>query len=144
MFFNIETARKISLTYEIVCKPLCKELVLPQTAFDILMFLGNNPAYKTAADIVDIRKIKANLVSINVERLVRDGYITRYPVAADRRKTELTCTDKAMPIIERGRKLQNDFFRELVADMDKDTINAFFSALHIVESNLDKIIEKQR
>ena len=48
---------------------------LPQTAFDILMFLYNNPEYKTARDIVEIRNIKANLVSVNVEKLVQDGYI---------------------------------------------------------------------
>ena len=32
-------------------QPLCHELKLPQTAFDILMFLANNPEYKTARDI---------------------------------------------------------------------------------------------
>ena len=44
--------------------------IFPQTAFDILMFLANNPEYKTARDIVEIRKIKANLVSVNVDRCV--------------------------------------------------------------------------
>ena len=39
MNFSIETPRKISLAYSKVCKPLCKELGLSQTAFDILMFL---------------------------------------------------------------------------------------------------------
>ena len=33
------------------------------------MFLYNNPEYKTARDIVEIRNIKANLVSVNVEKL---------------------------------------------------------------------------
>ena len=56
------------------------------------MFLGNNPAYKTAGEIVELRHIKANLVSVNVDRLVREGYLTRHPVAGDRRKTELLCT----------------------------------------------------
>ena len=37
------------------------------------MFLYNNPEYKTARDIVEIRNIKANLVSVNVEKLVQDG-----------------------------------------------------------------------
>ena len=56
------------------------------------MFLANNPEYKTARDIVEIRKIKANLVSVNVDKLVNEGYLERKPVENDRRKTELVCT----------------------------------------------------
>ena len=63
---GIEFTMKLSAAYSAVCRPLCHELNLPQTAFDILMFLANNPEYTTARDIVEIRKIKANLVSINV------------------------------------------------------------------------------
>ena len=74
---SIEFSQKLSLAYNAACKPLCKELDLPQTAFDILMFLGNNPNYNTAGEIVEIRRIKANLVSVNVERLVREGYLLR-------------------------------------------------------------------
>ena len=73
MNLKIEFARKMSLAYTAVCRPLCQEMKLPQTAFDILMFLYNNPEYKTARDIVEIRNIKANLVSVNVEKLVQDG-----------------------------------------------------------------------
>ena len=92
---GIAFARKMSAAYTAVCKPLCQSLHLPQTAFDILMFLGNNPEYSTARDIVEVRKIKANLVSVNVDRLVKDGYLIRKKVAGDRRKTQLLCTKKA-------------------------------------------------
>ena len=64
---GIEFTMKLSAAYSAVCRPLCHELNLPQTAFDILMFLANNPEYTTARDIVEVRKIKANLVSINVD-----------------------------------------------------------------------------
>lgn len=69
---GIAFARKMSAAYTAVCKPLCQSLHLPQTAFDILMFLGNNPEYSTARDIVEVRQIKANLVSVNVDRLIAD------------------------------------------------------------------------
>ena len=55
MNLKIEFARKMALAYTAVCRPLCQEMKLPQTAFDILMFLYNNPEYKTARDIVEIR-----------------------------------------------------------------------------------------
>ena len=70
---SIEFARKTALAYGAVCRPLCQELGLAQTAFDILLFLANNPTYKTARDIVEVRHIKAHLVSIHVDRLVRHG-----------------------------------------------------------------------
>ena len=70
--FDISFADKISRAYTRSCKALCHELDIPQTAFDILMFLANHPEYKSARDIVEIRRIKANLVSINVDRLVQE------------------------------------------------------------------------
>ena len=54
---TIEISFKTAQAYSAMCKPLCQELKLPQTAFDILMFLANNPDCTTARDIVEIRKI---------------------------------------------------------------------------------------
>ena len=72
---NIEFSIKTSQAYNAVCKPLCQELGLSQTALDILLFLANNPDYKTARDIVEVRHIKANLVSMNVDKLVQEVYL---------------------------------------------------------------------
>jgi DNA-binding MarR family transcriptional regulator len=141
--FRLETAKKFSLAYRQVCRPLCRELGLPQTAFDILMFLGNNPAYKTARDIVEMRRIKANLVSVHVDRLVREGYLERQQVPGDRRKTLLLCTDKAQPVIAKGRLLQEDFFEKLLDGMDEEERNAFSAALHRIGENLDAILEEE-
>ncbi len=141
MNFSIAISRKIALAYSAVCKPLCRQLELPQTAFDILMFLGNNPDYKTASEIVEIRHIKANLVSVNVDRLVREGYLTRRGVEGDRRKTELLCTEKAQPIIARGRQLQNAFSERLFAGMDEEARRAFSETMHLIEHNLNELLE---
>lgn len=69
------------------------------------MFLANNPNYNTAKDIVDLRGLKANLISVNVEKLVQDGYLERKSFPGNRRKTILICTTKAQPIIGKGRQL---------------------------------------
>lgn len=144
MNFSIAISRKIALAYSAVCKPLCRQLELPQTAFDILMFLGNNPDYKTASEIVEIRHIKANLVSVNVDQLVREGYLTRRGVEGDRRKTELLCTEKAQPIIARGRQLQNAFSERLFAGMDEEARRAFSEAMHLIEHNLNELLEADK
>ena len=143
MNLSIEVSRKISRAYNAMCKPLCKELELSQTAIDILMFLGNNPNYNTAGEIVEIRRIKANLVSVNVERLVREGYLLRKQVEGDRRKTGLICTDKAKPIIERGRKLQKAFTERMFLNMDDDLRKAFSEATDIIEKNLNEILKAE-
>lgn len=139
---GIEIPQKISLAYSTMCKPLCRELDLPQTAFDILMFLGNNPAYKTARDVVELRHIKANLVSVNVDRLVREGYLLRSQPPGDRRKTELFCTEKAQPILERGRQLQAAFLRQLFANTDGEAQETFFQVLRIIGENSDQILKE--
>lgn len=133
---------KMLQAYIACCRPVCQEMKLPQTAFDILMFLANNPEYNTARDIVKIRGIKANLVSINVDKLVNEGYIERKSVPGDRRKTCLTCTEKAMPLIKQGRTIQALFFQELFKTIDPETLKIFQQVIHAVEKNLDRMIEQ--
>ena len=133
---TIEISFKTAQAYSAMCKPLCQELKLPQTAFDILMFLANNPDCTTARDIVEIRKIKANLVSVNVDRLVQEGYLER------RRKTQLLCTEKAQPVIARGREVQERFFARLLDNTDAPTREAFFRTMEVIGKNLDEILKE--
>ena len=141
MNINIEFARKMSLAYTAVCRPLCQEMKLPQTAFDILMFLYNNPEYKTARDIVEVRNIKANLVSVNVEKLVQDGYIRRQAVENDRRKTELICTKKALAVQKRGRQLQQKFAERLLDGLSAEDQKKLAAYFYQMEKNLDQIMK---
>ena len=141
MNMSMEFSRKLALAYTAVCKPLCQTLKLPQTAFDILLFLANNPAYQTAADIVEVRKIKANLVSVNVDKLVRDGYLTRESMPGDRRKTRLLCTEKAQLVIMQGRQLQSAFMQRLFAHTDQQMQDAFLKTIAIMDKNLNELLE---
>ena len=43
----MEFAYKTDLAYSALCHSLCRELNLPQTVFDILLFLANNPECDT-------------------------------------------------------------------------------------------------
>ena len=138
---NIEFSIKTAQAYNAVCKPLCQELGLSQTALDILLFLANNPDYKTARDIVEVRHIKANLVSMNVDKLVQEGFLERRPVPGDRRKTELACTEKAQSIIEQGRRMQDDFIRRLMAGLEEEKLGIFFEVIDTMNENLDAILE---
>ena len=141
MKINIEFPRKLLEVYNDACKPLCKELKLPQTAFDILMFLANNPQYQTARDIVKIRNIKANLVSINVDRLVQEGYLIREEVKGDRRKTKLICTKQAQPVIKQGQKSQKDFVDQIFANTSQEEKQVFIKVMETMDKNLNYILK---
>ena len=93
-------------------------------------------------DVVEIRKIKANLVSVNVDRLVQEGYLERRAVAGDRRKTQLLCTEKAQPVIARGREVQERFFARLLDNTDAPTREAFFRTMEVIGKNLDEILKE--
>ena len=135
---SVEFANKTGLVYSAVCKPLCQKLHLPQTAFDILMFLANNPNYTTARDIVEVRHIKANLVSVNVDKLVQEGFLERRPVPG------LACTEKAQSIIEQGRRMQDDFIRRLMAGLEEEKLEIFFEVIDTMSENLDAILEGEK
>ena len=133
----MEFTHKTDLAYSAMCRPLCRELKLTQTAFDILLFLANNPGHDTASDIVELRRIKANLVSVNVN-------LRRESIPGDRRKTRLICTDKALPIIDRGRALQAQFIDRLLSGMSDEQRQAFGDAVGVIDRNLDQLLQEVR
>ena len=140
---GIEFGRKTSAAYAALCKPLCQKLHLPQTAFDILMFLANNPGYQTASDVVEVRKLKANLVSVNVDRLVQEGYLVREADPGDRRRCRLVCTDKAAPIIARGQALQEQFAAQMSAGLAPEALETFQHCLTAFAQNLDRMANRE-
>ncbi len=138
---SLEFAQKMDWAYAAQCRPLCQAWNLPKTALDILMFLSNNPDRNTARDVVELRHIKANLVSIHVERLVQEGYLTRMAAPGDRRKVLLTVTEKAAPLITQGRAMQEAFFQQLFAGVSAQDRAVFAQILGRMGENLDQILE---
>ena len=112
---GIEFAEKLSKAYSETCKPLCHELNIPQTAFDIL----------------------------NVDKLVNEGYLERKSVEGDRRKVNLICTEKSKEIIQEGQKLQQSFVEKLFEGMDEDTRKALQKGMAHMEANIEKMLEEK-
>lgn len=126
--------------YGAFCKPLCRELGLPQTAFDILMFLSNNPEHSTAKEISNLRGLKENIISINVNKLVGEGYLLRQNDPEDRRKVHLRCTEKAAPIIARGRQLQEVFLKEILQGLSDQELRTLQHCLETIGNNVKRIL----
>lgn len=121
------------------CKPLCRELGIPLMAFDILMFLSVNPELCTARDINRNHGFKENALSINVNKLVSEGYLERRSVEGDRRKVQLALTDKAQPIVTRGKNAQEEFASIIKEGMTPQELATFAKCLSIAEKNARKI-----
>ena len=141
MFPAVELTKKFMAAYKAAQKKVCKAWNVPEVSLDILLFLANNPEYTTARDIVEVRSIKANLVSQHVDRMVREGYLCRKEVQGDRRKRDLSLTEKAMPIIEAGRRMQTDFFETLFHGVSEGEKRAFFETMDTMSRNMDKILK---
>lgn len=143
MKFNVDFLKKLGNTYDEACKPICTKYGITKTGFDILMFLANNPEYRTASEVVDIRMIKANLVSVNVDKLVKEGYLKRKPIVGDRRKTELLITEKTSSLVADGKEFQKNMLNKLMKNTTEEQRNVFAQVLEIMNENLNTMEEKQ-
>ena len=121
------------------CRPLCRELGMPRMAFDILMFLSANPELCTARDINRHHGFKENILSVNVNKLVSEGYLERRTVDGDRRKVRLALTDKARPIVTRGKQAQEEFADLIKEGMTSQELATFAKCLRIAGENARKI-----
>ena len=135
---SIEYVHKLLELYNQLCSPLCQQTGISQTSLDIL----NVPekiihSTKNAADIVKFRGIKANLVSVHVERLVQEGYLERQEVPGDRRKTELICTEKAAHVWKQGCEIQKAFFEMLFSGVPEESRKIFEHVMEQTEENLN-------
>lgn len=131
--------KKINIAYADYCRPICKTMQISQTAFDILMFLANNPEYNTAKDISHFRGIKPNLLSFTIDKLVQEGYVERHAVQGDRRKIALAYTQKAMPIIEKGRTIQDSFNEIIMSGISEQDLSGLINCMNTIQNNLDNL-----
>ncbi len=130
---------KVEGAYKRMCTKLLTEFEISQTSFDILMFLSNNPDLCTAKEISCMKNIKANVVSLHVEKLVNEGYLLRQSMEGDRRKIRLLCTEKAQPILEKGRALQREFFFSLMDGLSEQDRKNFKHYFEVVAQNADRL-----
>lgn len=136
MFNN---ANKLIEAYQTVLQPLCRETGMPPMALDILMFFANNPEYGTARDLCQCRGLKPGIVSVHIDRLVKEGLLQRQAVPGDRRKQQLVCTETAQPVIEKGRALQREFAAQILSGLSEDDIEAFRRTLGLLDGNIERI-----
>ena len=135
--------QRISRAYLSRCEAILEEYDLLLPSFHILMFLANHPESCTAKDISDLLNIKANVISVHVNRLVTAGYLTRETMPDDRRKVRLSYTDKAAPLVERGRNMEQSFCSNLKEGLSDSQMQTLGDILSVIGQNADQIFDER-
>lgn len=133
---HVEVKRFLD-AYNAAMLPLSREFSIPQTAAEILLFLANNPENCTAKEICALRHLKPGIVSLHVDTLVTLGLLERQSVPGDRRKLRLVPTQKAQPLIVRGREMQEEFAKTLAQGLGPDDLACFMRCLETISQNLE-------
>ncbi len=106
--------RGITKLYEQYLEDFRKANKFSQVELTIISFLYNNPEMDTASDIVEMRMLQKGNVSQGVESLINRGLLCRTPDTNDRRRSHLSLTDDAMPLVEeielQNQRLLNHIF----------------------------------
>ena len=91
-------------------KRIMNRFSLSSAEVDVLMFLANNPALDTAADISRIRHIPKSQVSLSVRSLCDDGLVVGTYANGNRKSVHLAVTKKAERIVDYGKDVQKEFY----------------------------------
>lgn len=118
-----ESQKSLTTLYEKMTECVRKKYNLTQVEFDILMFLHNNPQYKTATDIVKIRKLTKSHVSIGVSALQNKGYLSTHREDGNKKSVILTITEQANSLLADGEQVQIDFGKLLLDGFSKEEMD---------------------
>lgn len=120
--------------------PLLERRGLSQLEMDILLFLANNPEYDTARDIVEKRHLAKSHVSVGVDALAGRGLLERQMREGNRKTIHLTLTEAAAPIIEEGRRVQQQYAKMLLDGFSEEEATELFRLLEKVSRNVDSVL----
>ena len=108
--------KTITRYYEILMSSVCEKYQLKHLEYDILMFLHNNPQYRTAADIVRVRKSTKSHVSTSLKTLEDRGFIAKKTDPVNKKHIELDLLEPANEIVRDGLLAQRQFTEQMLRD----------------------------
>lgn len=108
-----EGQKALTTLYEKMTESVRKKYDLTQIEFDVLMFLHNNPQYKTATDVVKIRKLAKSHVSLAISALQNKRYLSARHENGNKKTVVLAITENATTLISDGERAQIDFGKTL-------------------------------
>lgn len=121
---------------------LIKKESITQIEIDVLAFLYNNPEYKHAQDIVNIRGISKAHASIAIDKLVTKGYLQRIPDIENRRMNILSITSQANDIVKQIIDIQHTYNSIAFEDISDDEKEIFNRILRKMYKNIGGFLDE--
>lgn len=123
---------------------VCEKYQLRQLEYDILMFIYNNPAYNTAADIVRIRKSTKSHVSTSLKVLEDRGFIERRIDKDNKKHVTIHLLQLANEVIEDGIWAQKEFAQDMFDGLSEKEIRSFMNVFQKVYDNAERMISNEK
>ena len=136
--------KTITRYYEMKVSGVCEKYQLRQLEYDILMFIYNNPAYNTAADIVRIRKSTKSHVSISLKVLEDRGFIERRVDKDNKKHVTVHLLQLANEVIEDGKWAQKEFAQDMFEGLSEEEIKVFMNVFQKVYENAERMISNEK
>ena len=136
--------KTITRYYEMKVSGVCEKYQLRQLEYDILMFIYNNPAYNTAADIVRIRKSTKSHVSISLKVLEDRGFIERRVDKDNKKHVTIHLLQLANKVIEDGKWAQKEFAQDMFEGLSEEEIKVFMNVFQKVYENAERMISNEK
>ena len=133
--------KTITRYYEIKVSGVCEKYQLRQLEYDILMFIYNNPAYNTAADIVRIRKSTKSHVSTSLKVLEDRGFIERRVDKDNKKHVTIHLLQLANEV---GIWAQKEFAQDMFEGLSEEEIKVFMNVFQKVYDNAERMISNEK
>lgn len=124
--------------YQKIVNELSEEFRLKPVQIDILLFLANNPEYKTAQAIVGVRKIAKSHASLAIKELCDQGYLEKVINPNNKKENLLMILEKSNTVINNGQNRQMDFFEKVFKGLNSNQLTQLNRSISIMTSNLNK------
>ncbi len=117
-----EHQNAIKALYSKCVAGVCTKHGITRMELDILLFLVNNPCYDTATDMIETRFVSKSQVSVSIKLLEKRGYLRKEYVKDNRKTAHLKVCRGAFPVIEDGRKAQENFISIMLQGFGQEEI----------------------
>ena len=134
MFFG-DQHKTITSCYEMLSRKVCEKYQLTQMEYDILIFLN------TAAEIVKIRKSTKSHVSSSLKNLASRGLVKRVQSTDNKKHIEIVLLEAAIPIIEDGIKVQNEFAKTVLQGLTQEERRICTEIFNKICKNADEYLK---
>ena len=136
--------KTITRYYEMKVSGVCEKYQLRQLEYDILMFIYNNPAYNTVADIVRIRKSTKSHVSTSLKVLEDRGFIDRRVDKDNKKHVTIHLLQLANEVIEDGIWAPKECAQDMFEGLSEEEIKVFMSVFQKVYDNAERMISNEK